>query len=127
MSAVVLDSGALIALERNERRIWTLVRELSRRSTDIMVPTTVVAQCFRKTSRQARLHAALDMCTIMGFDLLARRVGELLGKSKTEDICDAHVAFVGAMYADAIYTSDPDDIQHLIEHCGLGTPLVVRV
>jgi predicted nucleic acid-binding protein len=126
MSAV-LDTGALIALERNDRSMWLALRALVDRELDILVPTTVVAQCWRATRKQARLHAALDMCTLAAFDPLCRQVGELLGRAKTKDVCDAHVALVAARYGLVVYTSDPGDIGRLLALCSTEPPTVIRV
>lgn len=126
MSAV-LDAGALIALERNDREMWLALRVLSERAIDVLVPSTVVAQCWRASRRQARLHAALDMCSIAPFDPLCRRVGELLGRAKSADVCDAHVALVAAAYADVVYTSDPGDLTHLLALCTSEPPALIRV
>jgi hypothetical protein len=65
VNAVVLDAGALIALERNERSVGT-------------------------------------------------------------DICDAHVALIASMQADALYTSDPADLRRLIQACGRARPSLIR-
>jgi len=125
--SVVLDAGALIALERNDREMWLALRVLSDRAIDILVPSTVVAQCWRPTRKQARLHAALDMCSIAPFDPLCRRVGELLGRAKSTDVCDAHVALVAAAYADVVYTSDPSDLTRLLALCSTDPPALIRV
>lgn len=125
MSAVVLDAGALIALERNDRRIWAALKLAARHGDEILVPSTVIAEVWRGTPSQALLASALSYCAISSFDVLARRVGELCGRTRTKDICDAHVALVTASHGDAVYTSDPEDIRRLVAACGRRRPTVV--
>ncbi len=125
MSAIVLDAGALIALERNDRGIWATLKLAGVSSIDVLVPSTVLAQTWRGTPSQARLGAALRHCVIAAFDPVARDVGELCGRARTRDICDAHVALVTARQGDAVYTSDPGDIRRLIASCGRRRPTVV--
>jgi predicted nucleic acid-binding protein len=125
MSRVVLDAGALIALERNDRMVWAALKRAALSSTDVIVPSTALAQVWRATATQALLSRALSHCTIASFDELARRVGELCGRARTSDICDAHVAIVAATRGDVLYTSDPKDMRRLIRAYRRGTPSIV--
>jgi len=86
----------------------------------------VVAQVWRGSRSQANLARALDQCVIAAFDPLARRIGELCGRTKTNDVCDAHVAMVAVAVADVLYTSDPTDLRRLIAACHSRTPTIVR-
>ena len=97
---IVLDAGALLALERREQRMWTVLKVAARRRDDVLVPSTVVAQVWRGTRRQATLARALDQCIIAAFDVMAREVGLLCGRTRTTDICDAHVALVATQAGD---------------------------
>jgi hypothetical protein len=45
MSAAMLDAGALIALERDDRALWAFVKVCAKRSVDLIVPSTVVLSC----------------------------------------------------------------------------------
>jgi predicted nucleic acid-binding protein len=125
MSGIVLDAGALIALERNDRSLWAVLKNAARSGEDVLVPSTVVAQVWRGTPRQAQLAAALAHAVIAPFDALARRVGELCGRTRTRDVCDAHVALIAATLGDAVYTSDPDDLRRLVVACGRRRPAIV--
>jgi len=56
---------------------------------------------------------------------LARRAGELLGRSHTTDVLDALVALAAAdRPGHEVLTSDPDDIHHLLQ--ALGVRRVIR-
>lgn len=126
MSRVVLDSGALIALERNDRSLWAALKLSASRGVDVLVPSTALAQVWRGTPAQTRLAKALQYCVIASFDAVARAVGELCGRLRTTDICDAHVAIVAATRGDVLYTTDPRDMRKLIEACGRRKPSIVR-
>jgi len=124
--SIVLDSGALIALERNERALWAALKLTAARVDDVLVPSTALAQAWRGTRAQAQLARALRHCTIASFDAVARAVGELCGRTRTSDICDAHVALVAATRGDVLYTSDPQDMRRLLASCGRRRPIIVR-
>lgn len=125
MSGIVLDAGALIAIERGDRGLWRLAKATVAIRHEIFVPSSVVAQVWRGSPSQALLSRVLDVSIIVPFDPLARRIGELCGKARRADICDAHVALFATLQdADAIYTSDPDDISHLLATCGFPDRVV---
>jgi predicted nucleic acid-binding protein len=126
VNGIVLDEGALIALERNDRRIWAVLKLAASRSTDVLVPSAALAQVWRGTRKQAQLSRALQYCVIAPFDALARAIGELCGRTRTHDICDAHVAIVAATRGEVLFTSDPPDLSRLIAAFGAGRPPIVR-
>lgn len=129
MSVLVLDSGALIALERGDRPMWAALKLAALKKQEVLVPSTALAQVWRGQARQAALGRALASCTMAGFDALSREVGALCGRSRTMDICDAHVALVASGRIESIiYTSDPDDLSRLLSHCDAPDlpPAIVR-
>jgi hypothetical protein len=122
----VLDAGALIALERNDRPVWAALKLAVTQGSDVIVPSTALAQVWRGTGAQAQLAKALQFCIIAPFDPVARSVGELCGRSKTSDICDAHVALTASRYGEFLYTSDPQDMRRLLAAFGNRRPAMVR-
>ena len=118
MNGLVLDAGALIALERNDRAMWSRLLVAASSEQTVLVPSTALAQAWRGRASQARLSQALAHCEIAPFDPVARAVGELCGRAKTTDLCDAHVALVAATSGDILCTSDPDDMAKLLAACG---------
>lgn len=126
MSGIVLDAGALIALERNDRALWAALRISAEAGEDVIVPSTVIAQVWRGTKRQVQLGRALSQCVVAPFDAFARVVGELCGKARTNDVCDAHVALVAAMRGRVLYTSDRRDLERLLVAHGKRVPVIVR-
>ena len=80
---VTYDTGALIAADRGERRMWARHRALLVRREVPIVPAPVVAQSWRGTSRQALLARLLSGCDIEALDDgQARSVGALLERLK---------------------------------------------
>lgn len=119
MSGILFDAGAVIAIDRGDRALWTVAKATIMQGGDVYIPSTVVAQVWRGARSQARVSRIFEISVIAPFDPLARRVGELCGKAKRTDICDAHVALVASIQdVDAVYTSDPGDIKHLLEAVG---------
>jgi len=115
--SATFDTGMLIALDRNEREAWTVLRRLVDRGEVPTVPTVVTAQAWRDGRRQARLAQALRDCRAdpLGDDV-ARRAGELCGRAETSDVVDAVVIETARHRGDDVYTSDIDDLEHLADH-----------
>lgn len=125
MSVTVFDTAALIALDRNDAQMWWQLGLFAELEYDVLVPSTVVAQCWRGLARQANLSRALAHCSIVPFDPVAREVGILCGRAKTSDIVDAHVALIASTYeAESLYTGEPDDLSMLLEKCGGRATLI---
>lgn len=119
MSTLVLDAGALIAVERRARRIWALLDEARQRGTEIVVPTTALAQAWHGGPRSALLSKLLEASRVDALDeKRAKEVGARLGDRHGSDVIDAHVVCC-AIAADApVATSDPDDIAALDDATG---------
>lgn len=112
---LILDAGALIAIERDDRRVAGLI-ELGRRAAASLVTTVpVVGQAWRDGTRQARLARALAMIDLRPVALQdAKEAGELLGRAGSSDVVDALVALL-AMPGDQLLTSDADDLAQLLD------------
>jgi predicted nucleic acid-binding protein len=123
MSAVY-DAGLLIAADRNDRDVWADHR--ARLELGVVPRTTapVVAQVSR-SPRQVQLRRFLRGCDIVGFaPEQAHEIGELLGRSGTTDVVDAHVASTASKIGATVYTSDVEDIQQLSNR--LPQPIAIR-
>lgn len=124
MSGVTFDTGILVALERNERAAWVVLRRCLNRLEVPTVPTVVTAQAWRDGRRQAQLARALGQCRPEALDDdLARRAGELCGRAGTADIVDAVVVESASRRQDVIFTSDAGDMEHLADH--MARPVTV--
>jgi hypothetical protein len=123
MSAVY-DAGLLIAADRNDRDVWADHR--ARLELGVVPRTTapVVAQVSR-SPRQVQLRRLLRGCHIVGFaPEQAHEVGELLGRSGTTDVVDAHVVLTASKMGATVYTSDAEDIERLSNR--LPQTIVIR-
>lgn len=113
---VTLDAGALIALDRADRRVLALLARAQETSARVTVPATALAQAIRDPARQARLARLVRQPTtdVMPLDRVdATGVGRLLAASRTADVVDAHVVLCARRTGQAVATSDPDDLSHL--------------
>lgn len=121
---LVLDAGALIGIDRNDRRVAGLI-ELGRRAGAELVTTApVLGQAWRDGARQAPLARSLPMIDVRPVDVdQAKSAGELLASASTSDVVDALVAQL-AMPADQILTSDPDDLNQLITSRGVAAIVI---
>ena len=121
---LVLDAGALIAVDRADRRVAGLI-ELGRRAgAGLVTSPPAVGQAWRDGVRQARLARALAMLEAQPVSLGDARVaGELLARAGRSDVVDALVAML-ALPGDQVLTSDPDDLSDLIDARGLEIRVV---
>ncbi len=113
MKGLVLDTGALIALDRGDRGMVVLAAEAKRANAPLRVPAGCVAQAWRDPRRQARLAAFLrspNVEVVSLGDEDARKIGILLAAVKRKDVIDAHVALCARRSNQTVMTSDPDDI-----------------
>ena len=113
---LVLDAGALIGIERADRRVAGLIALARRAESDLITPAPVVGQVWRDGARQARLARALDVIDVRDVSLAdAQAAGALLRASGTADVVDALVALL-AMPGDQVLTSDTNDLEALVAH-----------
>ena len=120
MAGVTYDAGALIAAERNDRRMWALHAGLLGVDVAPVVPSPVLAEAWRGGARQASLSRLLALCEIepMSEDQ-ARRVGALTGKAGHDDIVDVTVVEAAARRGDAVVTSNQEHIRRIAAATGL--------
>ena len=113
MAGLTLDSGALIAFERQDRTVIVHLKEALQRGADVTVPTVVVAEAWRGGPRAARVASLLATCRVEPLgDALARRAGETLARVSSGAI-DAVVMASAAGRGDLVLTSDFDDLSAL--------------
>lgn len=114
MSALVLDAGALVAVDRDDRAMMARLRVAQQHGVQLRSNAMVVAQVWRsRQGRQvnlARLLRAVDVRAVDQRD--GRQAGVLLGLTGTSDPIDATVVLL-ANPGDRILTSDPDDLTAL--------------
>jgi hypothetical protein len=123
--SLVLDAGALIAVERADRDTIALIKHelLAGR-----VPVThggVVGQVWRGGSgRQANVARLLPALDIASLDAtMGRRAGALLVRARMTDVIDAALVLL-ALDGDSLMTSDTNDIEPLAVAAGLHIDIV---
>jgi len=116
VKGLTLDAGALIAFDRGNRFVVSLLARSLELKLGIAVPSGALAQAWRDGRRQVRLArllgsgqvevAALD-------DRRARAAGQLCGATGTRDIVDASVVLCARERGHSIATSDAEDLKSL--------------
>jgi len=114
VSALILDSGALVSVDRNDRAMIARLRASQQHGLELRTNAMVVAQVWRdRHGRQvnlARLLQAVDVRAVSQRD--GRDAGILQAAAGTSDAIDATVVLL-ASAGDRILTSDADDIVRL--------------
>lgn len=121
---LVLDSGALIALDRNERPMWARLKATQLAGELPVTHAGVVGQVWRGGPRQARLARALDGVDVRPLDeRLGRAAGELLAAAGLSDVIDAAVVLL-TTDGDEIVTADRYDLEQLAAASGRHVELI---
>lgn len=123
--SVILDSGALVAIERGDRRMATVIKRELDAGHAAVTHGGVVGQVWRGGgARQARLASALQGVNVRAIDdELGREVGVLLGRAGTSDVIDAAVVLI-ASDGDEIFTADAADLRDLAIAAGKVVDLI---
>ena len=111
MAGLTYDSGALIAAERNDRRLWAIHIRAIERGVLPIAPAVILAQAWRGGPQPSLAHF-LHGCRIEPFsELAARGVGLALARSRTSDVPDATVVVNARQRLDAVVTGDRADLE----------------
>jgi hypothetical protein len=121
------DAGALIAIDKNERRMWARYQVALDDGRDVRVPAVVVGQAWCDSRRQVRLGQFLAGCQVDPVGLeTAKAAGILCGRAGTSEVVDAIVVVMAAATGAVIWTSDPEDVKALADESGARPALVIR-
>lgn len=125
MSALILDAGAFIAVDRDDRSMIARLRVAQLHGYELRTSAIVIAQVWRNAGgRQARIAKLLQAVDVRPVDeQMGRDAGALLAKSGMDDPIDATVVLI-ARAGDRILTSDPDDIGRLASSSGKRVAVV---
>ena len=125
MTALVLDAGAFVAVDRGARAIMAHLRVAHQAGLELRSTGVVIAQVWRDPAgRQANLARLLRSVDVKPVDeRLGREAGVLLGGAGTTDAVDASVVAVSAS-GDRILTSDAGDIGALVSASGRSIVVV---
>ena len=119
MAGVTYDTGALVAAERGDRRMWALHAGMLAEEVVPVIPAPVLAEAWRGGPRQANLARLLAMCEVEPMsEGQARRIGLLAGKASHGDVTDVTVVEGAIRRQDAIVTSDDDHLRLIADAAG---------
>jgi hypothetical protein len=119
---LILDAGALIALEGRDRRVAILIQTVRELGGMIWIPAGALAQAWRRGSRQARLASLLQNHDVSVAELTsarARAAGELCSERHTTDVIDASVVILARQVGGLVATSDANNLRILDSHVEL--------
>jgi hypothetical protein len=125
VSALVLDAGAFVAVERADRAMVARLRMAQQAGLELRTTAVVISQVWRDPGgRQANLARLLTAVDVKAVDeRIGRKAGVLLGLAGAQDAVDASVVVVSAT-GDRIATSDSKDIRRLVAASGLTIHIV---
>jgi predicted nucleic acid-binding protein len=112
MTSLTLDTGALIALERGQKRMRSILFETQLQHAPITVPAVVLAEWWRTDSKQGRMllgRLIVEPTT----ERLARIAGEAMAAVPGATVVDAIVMASAAQRGDTVLTSDVEDLDRL--------------
>lgn len=113
---LVLDAGALIAIERADRDTAAVLEVARQEGREVIVPAGVVGQVWRGGGRQVRLVRLLNARDVRVEPLTdagARAAGVVCGEAGTTDVIDASVLLVARRYHATVISSDRADLEVL--------------
>lgn len=122
---LVYDTGALVAAESNDRRMWALHSRAMQRGVRPVVPAGCIVEAWRG-GRQPNLARLLDGCEVEALSPdQAKRAGALRrALPNTVGPVDATVAETGVRRGGAIVTSDRADMEQLATAARRRLPLI---
>lgn len=114
--SLILDAGALIAVERRDRAVGAVIDAVHADGQPVVVPAGVVGQVWRGGPRQAllaRLLAVEGVVVEPLTDVEARAAGVLCGQADTADVIDASVVLTARRHRASVLSSDRQDLEAL--------------
>jgi predicted nucleic acid-binding protein len=110
--ALTFDTGALIALERGDKRMRVVLDTATRDEVTITVPAVVVAEWWRGPGRRREaILASVDVEPTS--EHLARIAGEAMAALPGATVIDAIVMASAAQRGGIVYTADLEDMERL--------------
>lgn len=116
MTGLVLDAGAFVGLEKQERVAAHIFAEARAKELPLVTSAAVVGQVWRGGARQAPIALVFKWPHVSIVNLTyeaGRIVGHMLATSETSDVIDAHVVLLASERQWPVVTSDPDDLRKI--------------
>jgi hypothetical protein len=124
MAGITYDTGALLAAEKGDRKMWAIHRRALERGLRPSVPAGVLSQAWRG-GPQAELSRFLAGCRFEALtEPASRAAGAACARSRRPDVVDASVVTGALAREDAVFTSDPADLTAIAS--ALGKRLAVH-
>jgi predicted nucleic acid-binding protein len=111
---LTFDTGALIALERGNKRMRGVLLAAERERIEATVPAAVLIEWWRNGPRQRDVLASVRVEPTS--ERLAKLAGEAIAAVPGATAIDALVMASAAQRGDVVYTSDFDDLDRLRTH-----------
>ncbi len=121
---LILDSGAVIALSRNDLRARATLAAAREAGVEVSIPSVVIAETVRGSAKDAKVNRVIkSVGEVTAPDEDTGRVaGVLLGAARSTSTIDALVvASAIELGGGIVLTGDPEDLEPLAE----GHPEVV--
>ncbi|MGH3670908.1 MAG: hypothetical protein ACRDSH_09760 [Pseudonocardiaceae bacterium] len=122
--SLVLDAGALLAIERRDRRVGALLRVAQQERIVVRTKPCRGGPGVAPRCTSGPVGADPGRCggpaAGSGYP---KRLGLLLGATESCDVVDPHVASL-ARTGDRIVTSDPDDLRRLLDALPVDASIV---
>lgn len=131
--ALVLDSEGLSKLAAGDQRARAYLETARNRGAKVVVSAIILTEVLRGGSRDALAHRVLSRITVLPVTPeLGREAGELLGRTGLSGHRCAIDAVVAATALELprpvlILTSDPDDLNQLVDELGCAKDQRVAV
>lgn len=113
---LILDSGAVIALSRNDPRARAALAAAREAGAEVSIPAVVIAETVRGSAKDApvnRVIRAVGEVSPAG-ETTGRTAGALLGSARSTSTVDALVVAAAIeLGGGAVLTGDPDDLDPL--------------
>lgn len=115
VASIVLDTGALWALERGSLRMTRVLRAAKEQHLPLLSPAVTLSEwwCGRTDVRET-IEAAVEFVTITA--ALAKLAGEAIGKIPGATVVDTVVVALAAQRGGIVYTSDIADLERLTRY-----------
>ncbi|MCB0987018.1 MAG: PIN domain-containing protein [Acidimicrobiales bacterium] len=113
---LILDSGAVIALSRNDLRARATLAAAREAGVEVSIPSVVVAETVRGSAKDAKVNRVIKSVgeVTAADERTGRGAGALLGAARSTSAVDALVvASAIELGGGVVLTGDPDDLELL--------------